>query len=379
MVKQKNINENETPINALPKYKIRTMKDDLAELGMEELKKEAKEAKKVKEISPPEKLPIVPAPVRFESRIEPKPEIKKPEKIPLPPLPPKPKIVKPAKTKIEIPKLEIIKPLKPELPKPPKPKRVEVPRPEISPAPKPGLKKPKVKTKSKLLPILAIILLALIGIGAFFYWQGTKIEPEPEPKPEPVKPSESLIGVEETKIISLTSEISLFETLKQEIQLAQPDKTFKRIAILKNETEFFSLNEFFKELQVSVPPYALVELKDNYTLVIYSQNNKKHLGLVIEAKNIDNLKQQLRFWEQTMVDDLKNLLLDKNGSQAATIGFQDNVYKDTAIRYINFPEPDLTIDYAIINNLFILSTSKESMYKIIDLLVPSEVESVDNL
>ena len=69
-----------------------------------------------------------------------------------------------------------------------------------------------------------------------------------------------------------------------------------------------------------------------------------------------------------MADDLKNLFLFKKPGDPTTKSFKDNRYNNVDIRYINFPGPDVTIDYAISNDLFILSTSKESMYNIIDRL-----------
>ena len=77
-----------------------------------------------------------------------------------------------------------------------------------------------------------------------------------------------------------------------------------------------------------------------------------------------------------MINDLKKFFIGETLGMPASLEFQDNNYRGTLIRYINFPEPDLTIDYAFANNLFILTTSRESMYKIIDRV---KSISVDNL
>ena len=296
MAVSKNIKESDAPINILPEYRIRTMKDDL------------------------EELPIIS-----------------------------------------------------ETPKVPKPEKEELISKKLSEPPKPS--EGRKSKKGLVYALIAIIILA--GIGGFFYWMGTKPESEPEPTaPEQPQPSESLIQVDETKILSLSNEIALVELIKQETGKSQTVETFKRIAVLKNEIEFLSLNELLKELNIKIPPYALAELKDNYTLIVYSQDGKRRLGLVIETENADNLKEQLRFWEQTMVNDLKNFYLTETPGEPATSEFQDNIYppisptgKQVNIRYINFPEPGLTIDYTIVENLFILMTSKKSMYKAIDRIV----------
>lgn len=326
-------------LNALPKYQIRTMKNDLAGLGLKEPKKKIK-------------------PVKIK---KPKLKIKKPELIA--------KLVKP---KIELPK--------PEIPTPPKPEIISPAKPHL-PSDLRRLKPTMVGEgrspgKGRKFSIFSIILiLFLVGVGIILYWQGTKpiFPSKPELKPEPFKSLESLIIIDETKIISLTTETSLFELLKKEAELDQPTETFKGIAILNpfvnKEKQALTLNEFFRELEISIPPYALAEIKENYALVLYNKDARKSLGLIAEVKNSENLKDQLKFWEETMVDDLKTFFLGQNPGAPAFPGFQDNIYRKIAIRYINFPKPDLTIDYAVTNNFFILTTSKKSMYKIIDKIV----------
>jgi hypothetical protein len=328
---EKNIKD-KTPINTLPEYQIRTMKDDLAGLGLTKLKPKLE---KIKRGAPPEKLPIVP------------------EKAPLP-------------------GIEELVAKKEEATKPAKSKKPRKRKPVSKPKPK------RAKKKPNLLVSLIIILIILAGFGLFFYWQGLKIPPlPPENQLQPkLKPSESLMPVEETKIISLSVDKSLFKALKQETGINQAIGTFKRITILKNEREFLHLIEFFEKLEIIIPPYVLTELKDNYNLILYNQNNKKRLGLIAETNNPQNLKEQIKFWEKTMVNDLKNFFLAEIIGKAASSEFQETIYppniepdKQIAIRYIDFPEADLFLDYAIVKDIFILTISREAMYKIVDNLL----------
>jgi outer membrane biosynthesis protein TonB len=117
---EKNIKD-KTPINTLPEYQIRTMKDDLAGRGL------GKEVR-TKKGTPPEKLPVAP------------------EKISLPGI--EELIAKEEKTV--------------------KGKKVK----KRKPAPRPKPKQPK--TKPKPVVILIIIAIILAGIALFFYWQGLK-------------------------------------------------------------------------------------------------------------------------------------------------------------------------------------------------------------
>ena len=313
-------------LNSLPDYKIRTMKDDLAKLAGK-----PEDIRTTKEVAPPEKLPI--APKKFRAS-----------------LPSTEELI----TKVFIPKSK-----KSELPSPPQPK--------ITPS---QTKPVKIKKpKPKLLIILIIILLIAMGALGFLYWYG-KEKPESPPaeeehQPETPQPSEYLIPVEETKIISLETN-SLSDLLRQEAQLDQPIKSFKRIAILKNENEFLSLSEFLQELEVNYPPYFLPQLKENYNIFLFNQETGKRLLLIVETENIENLREQLTIWEETMLEDFKNFYpIDKPG-QPASESFLDDIYRDIAIRYINLPFSTLTINYTIINNLLIIGTSKEAIYTAID-------------
>jgi hypothetical protein len=352
----------EAPINALPEYTIRTMPDDLAKLGLGELQKEAKIEIRKKTVKPPETLPAVEELI-LELEQEP---------IQKAPLPQTEEFIAPAPLPDEIyPEPELPKPIEepPETFAIPEPEKIIGPRP-VSPEPKIlKIEKPKKKIRikiSKKFIIGLIIILIAIAVGAFFYWQGQKPKPLPPLQPEYPEPKQSLIIIDETKILKLSPGQRLADLIKEEIIKDQKAKTLKRLAILKNDTEFLSLADIVKELNMTIAPYALSELENDYTLIVYAQNSKKHLGIITEIKNENNLKDQLRFWEKTMGDDLQGLFIIEKPGSPATTDFQDNIYKNIAIRYINFPKPELTIDYTVSNGLFVLTTSREAIYKIID-------------
>ena len=326
------IKKDDKPINALPDYEIRTMKDDLAELGLKKLEKEAKTFPRPlpeveEEPAPPEKLPILPkkAPLPGTEEL-----IVAEELAPPPPLP-------------QIEELKIPKPA-----------------PAYAPIP---------KRKNSILILVIILVIILLGGGGFIYWQIKKPITPPPVQPPPVvtpQPSAPLILINETKIISLSPDKSLFELLKEEAKLEQPILTFKRVALLKNEKDFLSLAEIFQNLEIPVPPYVLAELKENYNLVLFSQATGKRLGLISEVKDDLNLKEQLGVWEQTMLDDFKNFYPSQIPGTRASQTFLDDIYQGIAIRYVNLPYSTLTLNYTILNNLLIIGTSKELMYNSID-------------
>lgn len=61
--------------------------------------------------------------------------------------------------------------------------------------------------------------------------------------------------------------------------------------------------------------------------------------------------------------------------------FSDNIYKQNAIRFVNFPNPDTSIDYVIVNaengkNYLIVAGSRESAYAAIDKLLSPPVSPI---
>ena len=94
------------------------------------------------------------------------------------------------------------------------------------------------------------------------------------------------------------------------------------------------------------------------------------LGLVIQVKDEVALRSTLNVWESTLVTDI-NEFLANNKTNAATNQFLETSYRDSVIRYINFPYPDKTVDYAIIKaknggKYFVITNSRESMFSLID-------------
>ena len=71
-----------------------------------------------------------------------------------------------------------------------------------------------------------------------------------------------------------------------------------------------------------------------------------------------------------MAEDLRPIFLDHQLEEPATEEFQDNTYKNVNIRYLNFSDPSLTLDYAIVGDYLVITTSRESMYGVIDRLNP---------
>jgi len=265
------------------------------------------------------------------------------------------------------------------------------------------------KSPIKIIIICLIVIFITGSLGGFIYWwnylklpaplpathyqcqdykcisvegEGTdqcQINQDCEPA-EPVIP-EALIPVDETKTIELIigQENLIPDLLKSIIFEEQATSTFRRIlikSISQDQRRYMSLNDFNSALGIDLPNNIYQSVADsdiesgNYTLFFHNQIQGNRFGIVIEMLENSILIQELKDWENTMTTDLNPIFLRDEIPSAATEGFQDNVYQGISIRYLNFSTPDLSIDYAIVDNKLIITTSRESMYAAIDCLRP---------
>jgi len=403
--------EDNKTINALPDFEIRTMKGDLAGLGVKKLDKmqffrEKSPSKTAPGIAPPvpkkpqtaghipqemeeenpeetetkteiaqkpesgmivpENLPIIPT-IKKSAMPSTEELVRKEPESPFAPLPPQK-----TETFFEVPETPAV----PTETKPapqiinaesfPQMDRLKIPEPVYAP------EKASIRKVLRVATI-GIFLLALAGGGVYLY---LKNKPSSEPAPTPAvitepKLSASLISSEQQKIIRLADQETFFQALREEAKSEQPAYTFMRIGALKTlptgeAIGFLSLGEIFQDLGITVSPYTFSEMKDNYNLLFFNQETGKRLGMVIEANNPENLKNQMRNWEPTLLEDFKNFYPVQAPGQPANKNFLDDNYKNVIIRYKNLPYSTLTINYTVLGNYLIIGTSKEMIYAIID-------------
>lgn len=133
----------------------------------------------------------------------------------------------------------------------------------------------------------------------------------------------------------------------------------------------YTLSEFLGGLLIQAPAELVAAAKGNFYLtVLYKSDNVDGYGLLIELNDSASGLTAMGNWEGTMTQDLKDLFL-LNPVNSASATFLDNVYQGAAIRYRNFPDPNLTVDYAVVTagngeSYLVITNSREHMYAIID-------------
>lgn len=198
---------------------------------------------------------------------------------------------------------------------------------------------------------------------------------------QPTEPDipQSLIPTSGTELIVLEAgyEDAFIQELKLILAKEKEEGALESILIkITSQTEirYASLSDFISFLGINLPTEII---QSNYTFFSYRQPEGARLGLVIQLKEGADLSETLNLWETNIQEDLKALFIGLNEQDvltAATEEFQDNTYNEIAIRYLNFPSSDLSIDYAVVDDKLIIATSKKSMYAAINALMPIEYE-----
>jgi len=127
------------------------------------------------------------------------------------------------------------------------------------------------------------------------------------------------------------------------------------------------------KLNIAIPSKVKNSLNINNVSLLYFAINKR-LGLAIETKDMDALKTEMKVWETALAGGeinpipytLSPLLLGNFFELNQNIVFKSGNYKDVIINYTNLPDSYRAIDYGIVKNFLVITTSKENMVLTID-------------
>ncbi len=259
--------------------------------------------------------------------------------------------------------------------------------------------------KVALVGLASIAVLALI-VGGWWYFlkqpqPPAQISQSPSPRPSlatqtPIPAPTPLFKTDSQKVFELKigqEKANIQEAIAQMAQTDEPAGSFIYLLFKDSQGNFLSLDKIASSTEIDLfdlPTQVNAgSLKDqldmnSFSFFSYSQGqpdpspfasgtNSGRLGIIILIKNATltvDLAKSLRDLEQLMLPGLKILLTDAKNNFPAKPIWLDNTYNNIAVRYINLPDPSFSLDYAILNNQLIFATSKESMYAIIDRVLP---------
>lgn len=156
------------------------------------------------------------------------------------------------------------------------------------------------------------------------------------------------------------------------------------VFVKEGSGDFYKFSNFLNRFSVSYPANLSSSLDNNDFGIIltkvtefFDQNGKvvaspsaemllkPQMALVVRVVDATEAKQQLSFWEDTMIENLKDFY--DLPAQFGDPHFAENIYQGIKIRYVNFPYPDKAIDYAIVtakngNDYLVIANSREQMF-----------------
>ncbi len=343
------------------KSSIRTMQDDVAAIKKGQAPMGVKlERESKKDVEPPPKAPTGP-------------------KVTMPPRP---------SAQVELGRLEKSKGLPRLKPSPSIPKAPTPPSASIGAIEKaPSMQVPGGGGIRSKLPISRNLLLMVVGLIviaglAWFFLLRTPSAPEvvftptpvitQTPTPTPI-PLDNYFSTVSSVNLSLGADFtSRFgqEIDSEALKLSAEPALY---TVFNPETNArYTFSAFLAGLLIQVPAELLNSVSDgDFYMTAYPKlDGNNGYGFVVKLG--DDLATVLAMtdWEPTAPEDLRDLLL-LDPADASSIEFLDNAREGAAIRYKNFPTPDLTIDYAIVSAIngeeyLVVTNSREHIYSIID-------------
>lgn len=232
--------------------------------------------------------------------------------------------------------------------------------------------------RSVFLILVTILFLAIVIpllYGGLFREEAVPSSPK-LPEPKLIVTPLPLVPITDTVSLELDRPTDAFGVLDAFIREHPQDVgKFTRLLLReKTSTEYMTLQKFAESLGLAVPAPLQERLEERFTLALWGETNhttKVVLILKGEPRRSTAIKRYFELWEETMEKDLSPLLaLAGREKEKASEAFANNRYKNVDIRYLNFDNPEITIDYAIVpqRDLLIITTSRESIYAVIDLV-----------
>lgn len=195
------------------------------------------------------------------------------------------------------------------------------------------------------------------------------------PQCPPITIPDPLLAVADSRQFSVANLDELGNEIKRALASDIPAASIVRM-VMKLEAvadcRLVSFEEVLAGFNIILPKNVADSVDSSrFTVFLWRQEGGMRVGFAVGVKDIETMRGDLLAWEPNMTADL-NTFLKQLGkiTDSATPTFQDNVRRSVPIRYLNFPLPDLTIDYATdqSRNLFLFTTSRESMFTAIDAL-----------
>lgn len=231
--------------------------------------------------------------------------------------------------------------------------------------------------------VTIILLLLLMGGGGYYYWLKRKslVIPQKTPtqnisktlKTSP-KPVIQNIVADKPNYLSFDFDNSDNSTIKKILQdyaakVAQSNATVPvAFIVTDSHNNPVAFQDFAAKIGLNLPQNLIAQLGPGFTLYMYNDTGNIRIGLAVAEKNDAQLKAALDQAESSLLQDLQPLFL-ASAYNLNNNAFQNSTYNGIAIRFNNIISPvNLSVDYAIYQNQWLIGTTKKTLRSMIDLL-----------
>jgi hypothetical protein len=241
---------------------------------------------------------------------------------------------------------------------------------------------------------IAVALLILIGVGGYYFWMtGVKnknntvvpVIPQEDSAPEETAQTEEIaLSSENPNIIQLdlvgTDALQIKKVLQEKAkEVAQLRiSTPVEFVVRDEQNNPIKFNDFTEKVGMTFSPATQNLFGDEFSLFVYNDNGNIRLGSVISLIAGANVDAIIKGEEKNLTQVLSPLYLDIQYTLRDNVVFQTSFYNKKTVRYLNVVSPeDLSIDYSVFNNKWVIGTTKMTLRSILDYIDRKTEQSVD--
>ena len=238
--------------------------------------------------------------------------------------------------------------------------------------------------------IIALVVIMLIGIASVFSWflvfkKSPKNPPlHPSPKVAKVEGIKEFSSIKDEIVINLEKDESGIGLISKINARAARLKREKRLAnisriIVKKEGVPISLRELLDELKIKIPSDTLDFFDNNrYNLILFEEaTGAKRLGLAMVTSNPSTTRLKFQSWENENIASRKiyrafePLFMGSRISSVSQERFKTGKYMGVKMRYLQIPDKNTSLDYLVYGDILVITTSKDSIFQVIEILISS--------
>lgn len=231
-------------------------------------------------------------------------------------------------------------------------------------------KEPRATWGKIILIAFSLFIFLSIGLGGYYFWVTQSESPSPATEKIPSfstsNPNYLNIDIEKTDKEQIKALVNKYAKKMSDDGIATPVEFI--VSDPENNPVDFSV--FEEKMGLSLTPEIMSALDKNFSLFIYNDSGKPRLGLVIATQEGEKLRKALLQEEANLPRELQGIFLAEYSLEEKI--FKNSSYNGIGVRYLNLTSPEeLSMDYTVSGNQFILGTTKMTLRSIIDYLSSS--------